>query len=126
MTEKYKLTTTLSTLFVYVINIIGIGFISFLIYSIITWDVIAIFIFSIFILLLYLKFYRSFIRFKDVNFDSEFIYIDDEIISFKDVTEIKRGKITYLKNGIKNNVYYNYFYGINYKQLNDFHSEKTK
>jgi hypothetical protein len=126
MITKYKLTSTLSTLFVYIIYTIGIGIFFFLIYSIITIDIPGIITCLALELFFYIKFYRLFLKFKNIMFDFECIYFDNESIPFKNITEIKKGKITYIKKDIKNSVYYNYFYGINYNQLNNFyHSENN-
>ena len=98
MQTNYKLTSTLGEIFVYVIYIIGIGFIGFLIYSVIIKDTSGILTCLLLILFFYFAFIIKILKFKNVTFDNKSIYLKDENISLKEVKSIKLGEIIFKKN----------------------------
>jgi hypothetical protein len=110
-----------------VTSIIGIGFLSFLAYSFFTKDTEGVIVCAILCVFLYIAFIRKFLRFNNVSFDSKCIYVGNKIIYLKNIDNIEKGKIIFSENGISEKVYYNYFYGKNYKLLTDFFEiEKQK
>lgn len=126
MQINYKLTSTLGEIFVYVVYIIGIGFTGFLIYSIIIKDTSAILTCLLLILFFYFAFITKILKFKNVTFDNKSIYLEDDIISLKEVKSIKLGEIIFQKNGKEVKINYNYFYGENYKILTEFYESENK
>ena len=125
MQTNYKLSSTLGEIFVYVIYMIGIGFVGFLIYSIIIKDTSGVFICSLLILFLYFALITKIVKFKNVTFDNKAIYIEDENISLKEIKKIKNGEIMILRNGKEVKINYNYFYETNYKILIEFYEAEN-
>jgi hypothetical protein len=126
MQTNYKLTSILGEIFIYVINIIGIGFAGFLIYSITIKDTSAILICLLLILFFYFAFISEILKFKNVTFDNKSIYLDGENISLKEVKSIRLGEIIFQKNGKEVKINYNYFYGENYKMLTEFYETENR
>lgn len=126
MIHKYKLTTTLGEIFKYNGYIIGIGFLGFLIYTVTIKDIAGIFTCLLLILFLYVKFISKFIKFKNITFDDKSIYVEDDIISLKEINHIEKGKIVVGKNGKEKKYFYNYFYGTNYEVLMKFYKAETE
>ncbi|OHT46051.1 hypothetical protein B0A71_00645 [Flavobacterium tructae] len=122
MTTKYKLTSDLGIIFTHVCNIIGVIILFFLIYSILIVEIGAIIFCLILESFLYLKFYRFFSKFKNVTFDINFFYFENEVIPIKNITNLKKGRITYTYKNETKELHYNYFYGINYNKLKEFHN----
>ena len=126
MATKYNLTSTLGEIFVFVVYIIGIGFLGFLIYSIITNEISAILTCLALNIFLYFAFIKKIIKFKKLTFDNKSIYFEDKSVSLKEVKSIKLGKIIFQENGKEVKINYNYFYGENYKMLTEFYETENK
>ena len=98
MQTNYRLTSTLGEIFVYVVYIIGIGFLGFLIYSIIINEMSSILTCLALNILLYFVFIKKILKFKNLTFDNKYIHLDDESISLKQIKRIKPGELIILKN----------------------------
>jgi len=72
------------------------------------------------------KFISKFIKFKNITFDDKSIYVEDDIISLKEINHIEKGKIVIAKNGKEEKYFYNYFYGTNYEVLMKFYKAETE
>ncbi|WP_428231928.1 hypothetical protein [Flavobacterium sp.] len=123
MKTKLNLTSELGNIFIYVTIIFGVGILFFLTYSIIILAIPAIIICIGIEISFYIKFYRPFLKFKNVFFDDEFIYFDNQSIPLKSIIEIEKGKIIYIKEGedLENELYYNSFYSTNFEILENFY-----
>jgi uncharacterized membrane protein len=126
MQTNYRLTSTLGEIFVYVVYIIGIGFLGFLIYSIIINEMSSILTCLALNIFLYFVFIKKILKFKNLTFDNKYIHLDDESISLKQIKRIKPGELIILKNEKEVKINYNYFYGENYKVLKQFYETENK
>lgn len=123
---KHKLETSLSTIFVYVIYVMGIYLLGFLLYNIIIRDTENLIFLIVALLFLYLMFFRKIWRFKSFTFDSSFIYADNKTISFQVVSKIEKGKITYIENDLEKVLYFNFYFIENFKILLEYYRSVTK
>ncbi len=124
---KYKLNSGISTLNQYLITIIGIGFLGFLIYSIITKDIAGTIVCSILVIFSYLFFIRKIKRFKEIEFDEQNIYFDETKIPYEDIIDIKFGKIVFKENSNKSYVMFGFFpFSSSFSLLNDFYKNKAR
>ncbi len=124
---KYKLNSGISTLNQYLITIIGIGFLGFLIYSIITKDIAGTIVCSIHVIFSYLFFIRKIKRFKEIEFDEQNIYFDETKIPYEDIIDIKFGKIVFKENSNKSYVMFGFFpFSSSFSLLNDFYKNKAR
>ena len=98
MQTNYRLTSTLGEIFVYVVYIIGIGFLGFLIYSIIINEMSSILTCLALNILLYFVFIKKILKFRKLTFDNKYFHLDDESISLKQINRIKPGELIILKN----------------------------
>lgn len=115
MKEVLRLSTSLGTLFMYVICILSSGFFLFLVYSLITQNIVATILISLLLLMFYLKFLRKIFKYKEITFDSNNIYFNDEFVSLSCITELSTGRIIFVKDGIERTIYFNsYFLGKNH------------
>ena len=126
MQTNYRLTSTLGEIFVYVVYIIGIGFLGFLIYSIIINEMSSILTCLALNIFLYFVFIKKILKFRNLTFDNKYIHLDDESISLKQIKRIKPGELIILKNEKEVKINYNCFYGENYKVLKQFYETENK
>ena len=124
--KKYNLTSTVGEVFVYVIYIIGIGFLGFLIYSVIINETGAILTCLGLNIFWYFAFIKKILKFKKITFDAKSIYLENECISLKQVKSIEIGELTIQKNEEEVTTNYNYFYSENLKMLEEFHEAENK
>ena len=76
------------------------------------------------LLLIYLGFFKKILKNKTIEFDSENIYFEENIIPLQKITEIGNGKIYYEDNGENKKVYFDYnYYNQNLKILKNFYKE---
>ncbi len=125
MNTKSNLTSRLGEIFVYVIYIIGIGFLGFLFYSLFINETNAILTTLLLNLFLCFILISKILRFKKVSFDHESIYLQNERIPFSEVKSIKKGEIIILKDRKEEKIKYNYFFDENFKILKDFYERKN-
>ena len=124
---KHKLNNGVSTLYQYVFSIIGIGYFGFLIYTIITQDIIGIIICSIFVLFAYLFFILKIKKIKEIEFDEHYVYFDETKISYKDIVDIKFGKIVFKVNDGEKVILFGFIpFSNRFNLLKDFYNNKTQ
>ena len=124
--KKDNLASTLGEVFVYVVYIIGIGFLGFLIYSVIINKIGAILTCVGMNIFWYFAFIKKILKFKKITFDAKSIYLDNECISLKQVKSIEIGELTIQKNEEEVRANYNYFYSENLKMLEEFYEAENK
>lgn len=124
---KYKLNGGISTLNKYFCAIIGIGFLGFLIYSIITEDISGIIVCSILVLFSYFFFIRKIKKFKEIEFDEQNVYFDEIKIPYEDIIDIKFGKIVFNQASRQSYILFGFVpFSDGFKLLKDFHNNKTR
>jgi hypothetical protein len=117
MKDIQKLKSVLGSIFVIIIYVLTIGFLFLILFFIVTKNFSGVIVSLTALLLLYFKFHKSIRKFKDITFDSNFIYFDDELIPLTNIIDIKKGKIIYIEKGIKKMVFYNYYFSLKYNVL---------
>ena len=106
-----KLSSFVGDVFVKLAYLFGISVIGTFIYSVIVEDLSGVFA-SIFFLGFFIVTYgRRIIKFKNINFDEEYIYIDGfDKISFCKVKEVGEKTIKFFLNNKIHTVYFNYYF----------------
>lgn len=65
-------------------------------------------------------------KFKEINFDSHYLYFDEKKILIRNVKEIGNGYIIYINNNKEFKVYYNYsFFNKNLEKLREVHKAQS-
>ncbi|MFY0482517.1 hypothetical protein ACI6PS_07910 [Flavobacterium sp. PLA-1-15] len=119
--KKYSLTSELGQFFVLTSNVMGIGIMGFLLYSLLTLNWVALILCTFFAVMHFIKFFRNTIRFKNLYFDDEFVYYEEQKIPLNKILRIDEKKIVYDEMGHQGNLYFNYFFCEKIKLLNERH-----
>ena len=124
--RKYNLTTETSS-----INKFSLIVIFLILLLILFWNIYILYYFgivfsSLCLFLIYLGVFKKSNKNKEIKFDEEYIYFDDNIISISDIISIKRGKIEYLSNGSIESLLFEFNYlEINFYILEDFWNKRS-